>query len=984
MYINIKGNIQKDYTLYLVGILNKMNRYNKLALIYKIAVNKEQKNLGEEFLNSGKFSAENKNKIFAIAAQWWSTFNGTSVYENWKFLQNDLKNLNDVIRFIRENKDSVERAESIQEDSRVEMLSGIYPEFKDKFLDFNERFLAWLVSRYGENSKYENLHPIDQAIQTLEKYQEKVKDLRQKFDSNEKYKNLFNNLNSGAKNPSDIMKLSVNDMENAIAFSERPRDLHTIIPDNYEPKRFLGQFGPWKLWLPETAVDSVAIAKYNKFSMIPDTEWCTGRTFGHNLFYMYTTSNTFLFYAIKDGATKDNSLDYQSIGMVGGEIVYNGDGEETVDGKNNGMYEEDHRQLFGDYFEEIYSALYHENRALKNVHPVDELVYKAALGGEEAYESLTAIGGPSTKKEIEDLIIKKRTDIAKDTSDLELIEKFYNDKSLAVKKAIARNPNISIEMIQDIYINAPLEIKEYLAYNNKIYLPENIDILWGLVELPPADRWLKPRFKILYDDYLYDDFDDDLDDLNINTHDPDNTIVRTNIDKSGSITDRIKNIIARNSKTPEDIINFFFANKDIAALSGYILHNLNYIERAESIFLLLYDEYQNQYKYQKFKDNPLANIITTMVASELTPVELLEKIHFAEEEIVSDTYFLKNKNTSTKILTSIWNRIAANDFNNIRQLSIHPNFNKELLDKINEDKGKILKAEDPETPIEELEELSKSKHLEILTILARNPSANTEVIFNNLLKYTKFKFNIASRRDLPHSIVDTLSVDRDELIRKVIAKKLNINKEVFLRLSRDPAQGVRRIVYNNPSTPIDIVLELSKEFYDYRMKSHNTGSQRIDEYKLGLEAFEIIDNLYQYQNILLNDGVNINDEVGGEGESIDKVDRLTKRIAEVGSIVFYEADLTDLDLTQKYSDIWATNFIEKNKEKENLSRNERLALSLAKEIVQDTSEEGIVEEEEDMVIDKMSSLIIWLSKSGHKKEAADILSLYKEAAKKKK
>ena len=156
-----------------------------------------------------------------------------------------------------------------------------------------------------------------------------------------------------------------------------------------------------------------------------------------------------------------------------------------------------------------------------------------------------------------------------------------------------------------------------------------------------------------------------------------------------------------------------------------------------------------------------------------------------------------------------------------------------------------------------------------------------------------------------------------------------------------------------------------------------------DEYDLRIEelfAAEKIDYLYQYQNILLNDGVNINDEVGGDGKSIDKVDRLAKRIAEVGSIVFYEADLTDLDLTQKYSNIWATNFIEKNKEKENLSRNERLALSLAKDIVQDTSEEGIMEEEEDMVIDKMSSLIIWLSKSGHKKEAADILSLYKEAS----
>jgi len=145
--------------------------------------------------------------------------------------------------------------------------------------------------------------------------------------------------------------------------------------------------------------------------------------------------------------------------------------------------------------------------------------------------------------------------------------------------------------------------------------------------------------------------------------------------------------------------------------------------------------------------------------------------------------------------------------------------------------------------IEELEELSKSKHLEVLGLLVKNPSANTEVIFNNLIKYTKFKLQIASKRDLPHSIIDTLSVDRDESIRRIIAGKLNINKEILLRLSRDPARGVRRIIYNNPNTPLDIVLELSKEFYDYRMRLYNTGSQRIDKYKLGLEAFEIIDDI---------------------------------------------------------------------------------------------------------------------------------------------
>lgn len=925
-----------------------MNRYSKLTSIYKIAVNKEQKDLGEEFLNSGKFSAENKNKIFAIAAQWWRAFNGTSVYENWKFLQNNLRDLKDVIEFIKKNKDSVERADSNHENNSVKMLSGIYPEFKDKFLDFNERFLAWLVSRYGENSKYENLHPIEQAIPTLEKYQAKARDLRQKFDSNEKYKNLFNSLESGAKNPSDIMKLSVNDMEAAIALAERPKDLHTVLSDDYEPKRFLGQFGPWKLWLPEGVSDSIAIAKYNNYSMLPDTEWCTGRTFGHNLFYLYTASNTFLFYLIKDGATKDNLLDYQSIG-VDGDILYNGDGSETVDGDNNGMYEDDHRRLFGDYFEEIYSAIYREVNNLNGIHPVEDKVKKAALGDREAYEELTRVGDPDTKYDIERKISNKRVDIAEETSNQELIELFYNDENIDVRRAIVRNPNIPTEMLENIYRNAPLETKQHLVDNYKIFLPENIDILNGLASLNFGSRDQTDMASANYNP-------------NVST-------------QQIGIANNIRFAIARNNQTPETIIQLFFRNEDDHALSGYITDNTNYIEKSENIFSFISEDYKSH-------RNEFANrILTLMASSELTSEELLEKIYNLARADISDYDFLRNKVTPTSILASIYDGVAANDLNKMREISRHPNISTKLLSRMRDDKSILWQYETAysiDTPVEKLEELSNSKHLEVLEALSKNPMANTEVIFNNLIKYVKIKKQVAFRDDLPESILDALSKDKDIDVRRIIAKKRNIGREVALHLSKDWDEMVRVNIYDNPSTPIDIVLYLSKEFYSSSRLAW-TGSRRVAEYNLGNEAFKIIDDLYRHQRDLLNDGIDINEEVGGDGKSEDKVDRLAKRIAEAGSIVFYDADLTDLDLTEKYSRVWATNFINKNKDLENLNRNKRLALSLAKEIVQDTGEEGIMEEEEDMVIDKMSNLIVWLSKSGHKKEAADILSLYKEA-----
>ena len=906
-----------------------MYRYNRLLEMHKIAVNKENEALRKAF--EEKFSDENPKKNYAIADQWWRTFNNTPLYKSWKDPESDLKSLNDVIRFIKENKDSVERGESKETINGLEMLSGIYPEFKNKFSDFNERFLSWLVSRYGENSKHENLHPIDQAISTLSKYQEKMRSLRQKFDSNKEYKDLFNSLDSEAKNPSDIMKLSINDMEAAIGLAERPRGLHTVIPDNYKPKRFLGQFGPWKLWLPESAADSIAIAGYNKFSMLPDTDWCTGRTFGHNLFYSYTTNNTFLFYAIKDGATKGNLSDYQSIGLVGSEIVYPGDGSETVDGNNNGMYEEDHRELFGDYFGEIYNTIYNENRGLNGVHPVQDMIGAAALGDEKAYEDLTKIVDSQTLNDIKLKINDKKIDIAEDTNDPELIEKFYNDESLNVKMAVASNPHISIEMIEDIFSNAPLKVKAALVENDKIFLPENIHILKGLAEL---------RFD----------------------------------DKQDYEAARVRFRVAGNSKTPDSIIKSFFMNEDDEALGGYITGNPNYTEKAEGIFSFFKDEYEAR------GDDFTDKIFIAMAASELTPVDLLERIYSLAKDSVSDVYFLRNKNATPEILMSIYERTAANDLFKLREITRHPNANKELLDKMMKGDSilsQVEKAENYQTPIEELERISESKHLEVLEVLSKNPKANTEIILKNLIKYVKFKPQIARRGRLPKSILDILSRDKEESIRREIAKKINIGREILLRLSTDSSQMVRAIVYNNPSTPIDIVLGLSEELYHSSINTY-TGNRRVDEHRLNEEAFEVLDNLYNYQSILLNDGINLNQELYGDSKNTEKVDHIAKRIAEVGSIVFYDADLTELDLTKHHSNVWAKNFINKNTEEDSLSRDKKMALSLAKEIVQE-SEDNQNPEQINMANDKLGNLVRWLSKSGYKKEAADIFSIYKEA-----
>lgn len=367
-----------------------MNRLLKLADIFKIAVNKENERLRGEF--SEKFTEENIGKANSFADQWYRAFYQTSLYEQWKFLNN----LNDVLSFIRENKDSVERAERKEEASVLAQLIELFPEQKEDLQKLNDAFLSWVKSRYINPPQGLMEHPIGDAMPTLLNYQEALPGLRQKFNENQTYRELFEAEIPEANHPGDLKNLSSDQMELAKNLADRNRGLHTIVPSDYKPKIFLGQFGPWKLWLPETELDSIAIAKVNPVTQKPHTSWCTARNSGENLFYNYNRFGRMLFYAIKDGASPENDEDYQSIMMAHGLIEYDGDYGGTINRDQKGRYEEDHKRLFGDQFEPIYNTINRMTFRLRDNHPsyimIQHIVEQILEGSDEAFEKAKSEG----------------------------------------------------------------------------------------------------------------------------------------------------------------------------------------------------------------------------------------------------------------------------------------------------------------------------------------------------------------------------------------------------------------------------------------------------------------------------------------------------------------------------------------------------------------------------------------------------------------
>jgi hypothetical protein len=436
-----------------------MNRFKKIELLLKIAVNKENQKLRDDFME--KFSEENPGKAAAIADQWYLSFRGTEIFDTWNFLGN----LNEIIKFIKENKDSVNTSVVKQENANLMMLSELYPNKVDVFEKFDDRFLSWIASRFGSNPTVKEIHPHNDSLPTLLYYSSNLDKISQRFKSSEEYRRLFKDRVSSSASPTDIKQLNIDQMEKAANLANRSPDCFIDIEEDYSPRKFIGQFGSWKLWIPQTTKDSIAISGVDLNSMEPETDWCTARTSGQNLFTTYADQNKILFYAIKDGA--DEPDDYQSIGWKMNDgvnlyrretldygFLYDGDGTETVNGDNVGRYKGNHNSLFGAEVENIYEAMKDEVIAIRGVHPVESLFERAAFGDAEARAALLSGAIPGDQY---DSIVERIED-----TNYSLVR----DKPDTAAKVMSESEDINVARA---YVEANFHTKKkYLEYTRKV------------------------------------------------------------------------------------------------------------------------------------------------------------------------------------------------------------------------------------------------------------------------------------------------------------------------------------------------------------------------------------------------------------------------------------------------------------------------------------------------------------------------------------
>lgn len=138
----------------------------------------------------------------------------------------------------------------------------------------------------------------------------------------------------------------------------------------------LGEFGDWMVVMPHTRESSCQWGK--------GTTWCTAATKSGNLFLNYVgrkKQNIVLYYLIN---TKEDSVQNPnakiSIGFINGEPNYGGNGGVTVNAKNTGLDANEIKEILGNQYNEIMSALKEHSKSIEGKHPAKEQMEKIAKG----------------------------------------------------------------------------------------------------------------------------------------------------------------------------------------------------------------------------------------------------------------------------------------------------------------------------------------------------------------------------------------------------------------------------------------------------------------------------------------------------------------------------------------------------------------------------------------------------------------------------
>jgi 3-methyladenine DNA glycosylase AlkC len=368
----------------------------------------------------------------------------------------------------------------------IDFIINKYPTLETQIKSLPIKYKKWLVDRFIEPPITTEIHSIKDCLPTLKIFSEKENGISAKYNSNQQFKNDIDNefppSDRGWLNPGDATSLSKDNMERILSLSEKKKaKVKLDTTTSYESDR-IGKVGSWNIWLPSTQQNSINIAGYNQETNTPYTDWCTARISGSNLFYNYINPNFMLFYVIKDNPNSAN--DWLSIGVENGEIIYSGDGNETVNRDNKELTEESLKGILGEStFEQISSIMLDKYESLSGQPPGSVKIKEAAESldklkemvrtnseSEKDYFYKNLLRNYEVSEEILEYISNSKNTylrqlVANKTDNEKILEQLARDEDEYVRIAVAEKTN-NEKLLEKLALDEKPYVRKEVAKNN--------------------------------------------------------------------------------------------------------------------------------------------------------------------------------------------------------------------------------------------------------------------------------------------------------------------------------------------------------------------------------------------------------------------------------------------------------------------------------------------------------------------------------------
>jgi hypothetical protein len=615
---------------------------------------------------------------------------------------------------------------------RIGVLSSLAP-----------KWIAWLIARFGENPRQEEVHPFEDTIVTIEKFAKRDSAIGEKYRSNQQFKDAvdaaFPPGERSWSSPADIATMSVDDMEKILGLSERKKQRFRVDAgaDNVEGDR-IGKVGPWNLWLPTTREHSCKIAGYDPVTMEPKTTWCTARTAGSNLFYNYVGragEEVTLFYIIRDNPTSDQ--DWLSVGFVNGKPTLDGeDGGLSVDRANVGLTPDSLKKILGADYNEIMHRLKEKNKALGGRHPAREKVRDAA----KSVEALKYLTAGLSAKEASDLrlTVTREPELSPD-----VLRVLAGDEDRSVRGRVVANANTPVDVLMTLVGDKAEAIRTSLASNSRT----PADVLRLLAD--DKSQWVRNA-------------------VASNPNTPADVMMALAGDKDGPV----RMAAASNANMPADVLKVLAGDKDWSVRRA-IASNAN---TPVGVLKVLAGD----------KDWPVRGAVATNAN---TPVDVLKVLAGDEEEKVRAALASRSR-TPADVLMALANDKSQHVRNNLMNNPSLPAefFQLKWVQDAMDKASRANDSKDERTPADRLLKLASDEDQWIRYNVSNNRNAPADAL--RALAGEKdrgIRYNVATNANTPEDVLRALAEDEDMAVSsdaKRNLKRRGINEARLRRLIR--------------------------------------------------------------------------------------------------------------------------------------------------------------------------------------------------------